>query len=738
MPDAPQGTPFGPYVLVSLLGKGGFGEVWKAWDTALSRWVALKLLRHDDPDEVKRFLREAQTSASLVHPNIAAIYAVGQHEGRPFIAMQLIDGQTLQTVPRTDKREMARVVKDAARAVAYAHGKGVVHRDLKPANMMVDRDGRVFVMDFGLAKQVNVKNSLSVSGMMVGTPAYMSPEQARGEKTDARSDVWSLGATLYELIADRPPFRADDLLQLLTHVVTDEPKPIAGDAGTIAMKCLEKSPTRRYADANALADELTRYLDGEPISARPASALYRVRTRIAKSKWVVLPAVAAVLLAIAVGVIAPRWLRESRKREEAEFYLPLERRLDVLRMGFYQPDLRLQQAYPQYERLIGEIEQQMKRTGECATGHYLIARCREVLAEGRAALNAYDRALQLAPDHGRALLGRGRFLLQRSLRERIKVSVIHKARARAEAREAAECVRRALAVPGAADPQERDLADAYLAVVEGRRFDAGACLARWRGEPFVEEFILLEGVAANTVEALDAATKRFAAAIPSYPLAHYWRAMILLQEREVDATIASADRAIEINPRYVAALTIRAWALAELNRLDAAEADIVAALEIEPDSIDVIAARAKLREKRGDLAGALVDYATAINDGPSPHLHGTRASVHIRKGDLDAGLADCEAALAEDPDHAGALINRAVVRRERDDAAGARSDLDRAIARDPKSEIAYASRAVVRADAGDVAGAIVDFERALEVAPAYWTERDRTKEYIRQLQRKKK
>jgi serine/threonine protein kinase len=190
----------GKYELVELLGEGGMGQVWKARDTDLGRWVAVKLLKNPEPEERARFRREAETAARLSHPNIAAVYEAGD----TFIAMQLIDGRTLAAMPRGDPRTLALRVRDAALAAHHAHRQGVIHRDIKPANIMIESagGGRVFVTDFGLARGMTVDSRLSASGVVVGTPAYMSPEQARGAPLDARTDVYSLGATLYDAWRD--------------------------------------------------------------------------------------------------------------------------------------------------------------------------------------------------------------------------------------------------------------------------------------------------------------------------------------------------------------------------------------------------------------------------------------------------------------------------------------------------------------------------------------------------------
>src|SRR5262245_21787797 len=176
---ASGGAPaLGRYADLTKIGEGGMGEVWKAYDPQLRRWVAVKFLKGGDSEEILRFRREAQTCAKLSHPNIAAIFDDGESAGRHYIAMQFVEGRTMRALPRHDRRMLVRMVRDAARAVAFAHDQGIVHRDLKPDNLMVTERGHVFVMDFGLARAVEARSGVTRSGVMVGTPAYMSPEQA--------------------------------------------------------------------------------------------------------------------------------------------------------------------------------------------------------------------------------------------------------------------------------------------------------------------------------------------------------------------------------------------------------------------------------------------------------------------------------------------------------------------------------------------------------------------------------
>ena len=278
----------GRYILSDLLGKGGMGMVFRAWDLELGRWVALKFLKAVG-DEAARacFRREAQLAAGLDHPNIAKIHEVGTHEGEPFIAMQLIQGRTLGGTELSLDRKLDAVLA-AAEAVDYAHSCGIIHRDLKPANVMLDTRGQVFVMDFGLAKATNVA-SLTVTGAVVGTPSYIAPEQARG-KPEKRSDVYGLGAILYELTTGRPPFMGTSAAEILTDVVlSDPPWPRAlnpdlpRDVEAIILKAMEKEPKRRYPSAGAMVEDLRAFRAGDPLRhARRRTLLYLLQKRIRK------------------------------------------------------------------------------------------------------------------------------------------------------------------------------------------------------------------------------------------------------------------------------------------------------------------------------------------------------------------------------------------------------------------------------------------------------------------------
>lgn len=248
------GLRIGRYVRVCRLGSGGMSEVWKAWDIATGRWVALKQFR-GTPEDRRRFLREAKMIASLKHPSIPALYeATDDH-----IALEFLPGRSLEIDPPRNPESVARIVRDAALAVQYANEQGVLHRDLKPANLHLDRD-RVYVLDFGLAR-THQPDEMSWPGLAIGTPGYLSPEQARGETDlDARTDVYGLGAVLYFLLSGRAPVDGADIQEVLLRTATAAPEPLPGELGRIAAKCLDLDRDLRYATAAEVARALDRWL----------------------------------------------------------------------------------------------------------------------------------------------------------------------------------------------------------------------------------------------------------------------------------------------------------------------------------------------------------------------------------------------------------------------------------------------------------------------------------------------
>jgi serine/threonine protein kinase len=305
------------YLLVKQIGKGGMGTVWKAWDKKLTRWVAIKFLLATEDEDIARFQREAKLAARLRHPNIAPIYEVGEapatavgSQARHYLAMEFIDGMSMASATAFPIPELLDIFMKVAQGMEAAHKAGVIHRDLKPQNIMLTSDKWPYVMDFGLAKALQAESSLSVSGAVMGTPAYMPPEQAQGQldQVDGQSDVYSLGATMYAVLCKKQPFTGQTPMEILMKLCKEEPlaprkhnPEIPEAVEKIILKAMAKEKIDRYSSALGLAEDLKHYLNNEEISARGPSSLKLAARRAKRNAW---PIVVVLLLVVGGGAIA--------------------------------------------------------------------------------------------------------------------------------------------------------------------------------------------------------------------------------------------------------------------------------------------------------------------------------------------------------------------------------------------------------------------------------------------------
>lgn len=371
---ADTGRVLGDCELFEEIGRGGMGVVWRGRQRGLLRDVAVKTLPGGEfASEAarSRFRREAQAAARLRHPGIVAVYEVGEDGGMPYFIMELVEGRTMAAAMAEKPvavRQAALWLRDVALAIGHAHGQGVLHRDIKPSNILIEPSGRPRVADFGLARVEDgaEQAALTLSGSIAGSPAYMSPEQAHGREVTVASDVYSLGAVLYHLLAGRPPFQGDSIATVLGMVAQEEPigprrlnPSVPADLETICLKCLEKSPGRRYAGAQELADDLSRFLEGSPVRARPVGrmeSLWRLaRRRPVHAAALVLGS--ALLVTLMSGLL---WQREKDRlhldqlgREQSA----TRRALVVAQLGEARSliSLRLPDSRARVEEILGRV-----------------------------------------------------------------------------------------------------------------------------------------------------------------------------------------------------------------------------------------------------------------------------------------------------------------------------------------------------------------------------------------------
>jgi dipeptidyl aminopeptidase/acylaminoacyl peptidase len=403
--DLPRGARFGPYEIVAPIAAGGMGEVYRGRDTRLEREVAVKVLPREvatDPERVRRFQQEARAAGVLNHPNVTALYDVGTHDGAPYVVSELLEGQTLRQ--RIDEgpippRKAFEYGVQIAHGLAAAHEKGIVHRDLKPENVFVTRDGRVKILDFGLAKLMqadgepaepgtSATQGRSAPGIVLGTAAYMSPEQVRGRPADARSDIFALGAILYEMLCGRRAFRGASAVDTMSAVLREDPPELSLSSGAvpremerIVQRCLEKNPTERFQSARDLAFHLQS-------AAAPASGPARLLAGSRAWAWAALT-VAALLVGLGAGVLVG-----TRSRASPPSFKRLTFRRGAIMGARFAPDARTVVYDARWDGQPGEIYSTRSESPESRPLELAPAQLLSVSSTGELAVLLHPRYLR--------------------------------------------------------------------------------------------------------------------------------------------------------------------------------------------------------------------------------------------------------------------------------------------------------------------------------------------------------
>ncbi len=755
----------GKYRLLRVAGRGGMSVVHEAEDSVLKRHVALKILREeekDDPTLLRRFEREGEIAARLRHPNIIAVHDTGSCDDSRglrvhYIAFEYVKGTTLAdlvTRRAAPRAELLRMLEEIARAVGYAHTQAIYHRDLKPSNILVEEGGRVVLTDFGLAHAESFESRLTLSQAMLGTPAYMAPEQVLGKvrQIDERTDVYALGVILYEILTGGLPFTTKRAERLFDQIVNEEPPPprkvapsVERDVELICLKAMEKSRSRRYANGREFAEDLGRYRKGEEIRARAPSLLWRLRKFARRRKGWVWTTGMGLVAAAATGVLlVPRWAGERRARTEEKGRHAREKAAMAQLVGMWSGIVEAKQEFRSgrllpASRCGAALEERVRVVNgyvgewpEDPRGYYVRARVHLYLGNVKEAEKDARTALAKSPGFRAAWTLLGMIKLEEYSQRISLVPTKWFEKTKKESvpllEEAGRAFARGQRSGGEDDerwelPRTREeevlerVAEAMrLAHIEGQRARACEFLEEhWQKGQF-EEYALLRGQLSDNWEEVIVWVCRAIGQARGYFQAYFVRGVANEARKNYEYAIRDYTLVIDLRGDHVGALVNRGNVYMVQKDYANAIRDYARATQLEGDCAQHWRILGGAKAANKDHWGAIVAYTRAIElDGGDAKAYYNRGNARRARGEFAYAILDYSWAIGIKKDFAEAYVNRAIARGAMKDLDGAMDDCNRAIKLNRDLAEAYYQRGLLQATRQNDDDAIADFDTAIRL-----------------------